>query len=65
MSLPTKEQFEELKMKRKQDLEQKRTMERQVHGTQSPGHPVAVASLLSYPTPLLLNLLFKLASVVA
>ncbi|XP_055484517.1 rabenosyn-5 [Psammomys obesus] len=29
MSLPTKEQFEELKNKRKQDLEQKRTMERQ------------------------------------
>lgn len=29
MSLPTKEQFEELKKKRKQDLEQKRTMERQ------------------------------------
>lgn len=29
MSLPTKEQFEELKRKRKQDLEQKRTMERQ------------------------------------
>ncbi|XP_042536121.1 rabenosyn-5 [Dipodomys spectabilis] len=30
MSLPTKEQFEELKWKRKQDLERKRTMERQV-----------------------------------
>uniref|UniRef100_A0A8C5LNX8 Rabenosyn, RAB effector n=1 Tax=Jaculus jaculus TaxID=51337 RepID=A0A8C5LNX8_JACJA len=29
MSLPTKEQFEELKKKRKQDLERKRTMERQ------------------------------------
>lgn len=29
MSLPTKEQFEELKKKKKQDLEQKRTMERQ------------------------------------
>ncbi|XP_021045787.1 rabenosyn-5 isoform X1 [Mus pahari] len=29
MSLPTKEQFEELKKKRKQDLEQKRTVERQ------------------------------------
>lgn len=29
MSLPTKEQFEELKKKRKQDLEQKMTMERQ------------------------------------
>ncbi|XP_048212271.1 rabenosyn-5 isoform X2 [Perognathus longimembris pacificus] len=29
MSLPTKEQFEELKQKRKQDLEQKRAMERQ------------------------------------
>lgn len=29
MSLPTKEQFEELKKKRKQDLEQKRTTERQ------------------------------------
>ncbi|KAM4820952.1 rabenosyn-5 isoform 1-T1 [Thomomys bottae] len=29
MSLPTKEQFEELKRKRKQDLERKRTMERQ------------------------------------
>lgn len=29
MSLPTKEQFEELKKKRKQDLEQKRTMEKQ------------------------------------
>nr|XP_020031200.1 rabenosyn-5 [Castor canadensis]XP_020031201.1 rabenosyn-5 [Castor canadensis] len=29
MSLPTKEQFEELKKKRKQDLEQKRIMERQ------------------------------------
>lgn len=36
MSLPTKEQFEELKKKRKQDLEQKRTMERQVRGTQAP-----------------------------
>ncbi|XP_040593679.1 rabenosyn-5 [Mesocricetus auratus] len=29
MSLPTKEQFEELKKKRNQDLEQRRTMERQ------------------------------------
>jgi hypothetical protein len=30
MSLPTKEQFEELKKKRKQYLEKKRIMERQV-----------------------------------
>lgn len=31
----------------------------------APSHPVAVVSLLSYPTPLLRNLLFKLPSVVA
>jgi len=30
MSLPTKEQFEELKQKRKQEMEQKRILERQV-----------------------------------
>ncbi|XP_041497085.1 rabenosyn-5 isoform X2 [Microtus oregoni] len=35
MSLPTKEQFEELKRKRKQDLEQKRTMERQIYNITS------------------------------
>lgn len=30
MSLPTKEQFEELKKKRKQEMERKRILERQV-----------------------------------
>lgn len=52
MSLPTKEQFEELKKKRKQDLEQKRTMERQVHGAQPPGHPVAccLPALILHPS---------------
>jgi hypothetical protein len=66
MSLPTKEQFEELKKKRKQDLEQKRTVERQVCGAQVPGgfcvpalipYPLAAeASLPSYLTHWLLRL---------
>lgn len=37
MSLPTKEQFEDLKKKRKQDMERKRIMERQVRGVQAGG----------------------------
>lgn len=34
MSLPTKEQFEELKEKRKQEAERKRVLEKQVSGAQ-------------------------------
>lgn len=34
MSLPTKEQFEELKKKRKQEIERKRKLERQVSEAQ-------------------------------
>lgn len=34
MSLPTREQFEELKRKRKQEMEKKRILERQVSETQ-------------------------------
>ncbi|XP_006972616.1 rabenosyn-5 [Peromyscus maniculatus bairdii] len=64
MSLPTKEQFEELKKKRKQDLEQKRTMERQAalesrrkleerqSGLASPAANGEVRSLRGIPAPL-------------
>lgn len=38
MSLPTKEQFEELKKKRKQEIERKRILERQVRETQGRWH---------------------------
>lgn len=34
MSLPTREQFEELKKKRKQEMERKRILERQASETQ-------------------------------
>lgn len=61
MSLPTKEQFEELKKKRKQDLEQKRTMERQVHGAQAPSG-FDFPALIPYPLAAK-SLHFKLASV--
>lgn len=46
MSLPTKEQFEELKKKRKQEMERKRILERQVGevGTLGAGFLPAVSS---------------------
>lgn len=40
MSLPTREQFEELKRKRKQEMEKKRILERQVSETQGCWRPL-------------------------